>query len=246
MMGAMTSDTRVARIRRLWPASRRRRIAAGIAIVAIFVATLIASSRLLRLAFDDLNVLAYLGLFAACWVGAGGALVPVPGVRPISWLMVIQQGAALDPVVVAGAAAIAMAAGQSSYFLAARAAMRRHERSAGTAGSGQPDPVTPEVADPPVALGAAVDDGVGEETKGVLARTRERVQRRVVAHATGTAFLVSMIPSPLTTLATTASAAAGTPYAGWIAPTLGGYLTFCAILAVVGQGLLLAIRSVLP
>ena len=61
----------------------------------------------------------YLGLAAACWVGAGGVLVPVPGVRPLSWVMVVHQSVALDPLVVTGLSALAMAFGQTSLFIAA-------------------------------------------------------------------------------------------------------------------------------
>ena len=80
---------------------------------------------MLRLVFGDLDLLAYAGLFIACWVGAGGAIVPIPGVRLVSWLMIVQQGAALDPIVTALVAASAMVLGQTSYFLAARAAANR-------------------------------------------------------------------------------------------------------------------------
>ncbi len=119
-----------------------------LAILAIFIATLIASSRLLRLVFEDIDVLAYLGLFIACWIGAGGALVPVPGVRPISWFMVVQQSAALSPVIVATLAATAMVLGQTSYFMATRAAMRR--ASAGGH------------ADPPGSAAAVTEPGPAE------------------------------------------------------------------------------------
>ncbi len=226
-------------LRQRWPEQRRLQVAATLAILAIFVATVIASSRLLRYAFDDLDIFAYIGLFIACWVGAGGALVPVPGVRPISWLMVIQQAAALNPWTVAVVAATAMALGQSSYFLATRAAIARHEKSVASG----------DEADSAVEEDPTVEDETTEpeEPSGraaVVIRMKHRVDDRVHRHATSTAFLTTMLPSPLTTIATTASASAGTRYPRWLAPAFLGYLLFATVLAVVGQGLLTMIRGI--
>ena len=108
-----------------WPTSRRRQVVTIVALMAIILATFLASSRLLRFVFQGLDILAYVALFVACWIGAGGGLVPIPGVRVVSWLMIIQQGAALDPVIVAVVAAFAMVLGQTSYFLATRATQHR-------------------------------------------------------------------------------------------------------------------------
>jgi hypothetical protein len=215
-------------------------VAATVAILAIFVATVIASSRLLRYAFDDLDIFAYIGLFIACWVGAGGALVPVPGVRPISWLMVIQQAAALNPWTVAVVAATAMALGQSSYFLATRAAIARHEKSVASGDEADPtveaDAVEEETTEPE-------EPAEPSRRAAAVIRMKHRVDDRVQRHATSTAFLTTMLPSPLTTIATTASASAGTRYPRWLAPAFLGYLLFATILAVVGQSLLTMIRG---
>lgn len=219
-------------LRQRWPEKRRFQVAATLAILAIFVATFIASSRLLRFAFDDLDIFAYIGLFIACWVGAGGALVPVPGVRPVSWLMVIQQAAALNPWTVALVAAAAMALGQSSYFLATRAAIARHQKSVASADPAEPtaDVEASEPAEPTGRSAAVI-------------RMKHRVEGRVQRHAFSTAFLTTALPSPLTTIATTASASAGTRYPSWLAPAFTGYLLFATILAVVGQGLLAMVRG---
>ncbi len=110
-----------------WPESPRRRIVAIVAIVAIVVGTL-AALRPLGVLVHDLDPLAYVGLAVACWIGAGGALVPIPGVREVSWVMVIHQGAALEPLIVLPVAAAAMALGQTSYYTAARVgAHHEHE-----------------------------------------------------------------------------------------------------------------------
>jgi len=223
-----------------WPASRRRQVATVLAIVAIFVATLIASSRLLRLIFEDLDVLAYLGLFVACWIGAGGGLVPIPGVRPVSWLMIIQQGAALDPLTVTLVAGAAMAVGQSSYFLATRRALRAREdrrqdrtvNASEASAAGPPENPSPPPEDPP--------------PPGRLTRLKGRVEDQVRDHAALMPFLVALVPSPLTTASTTASASLGTPYHRWAISTLAGYLVFSGVLAGLGRGIFSAIQALLP
>jgi hypothetical protein len=228
-----------------WPASRRRQVATVLAIVAIFVATLVASSRLLRLIFEDLDVLAYLGLFVACWVGAGGALVPVPGVRPVSWLMIMQQGAALDPITVALVAGTAMALGQSSYFLATRRALRA--RAARREGRATPEAEERAVGPPAEAADPAADPAADEAPPeaGRLNRLRESVAGQARRHETLMPFLVALVPSPMTTVSTTASASLGTGYHRWVVPTLAGYLAFSALLAGVGRGVLTAMRGLL-
>ena len=104
-------------------------MAVVLVILAVIAAIIVSSANILeRLRSPELDFLGYLSLFVACWVGAGGALVPIPGVRALSWIMIIQQGAALDPLLVAVIAASAMVLGQSTYFLATRAAQnRRHQ-----------------------------------------------------------------------------------------------------------------------
>ncbi len=74
---------------------------------------------------------------------------------------------------------------------------------------------------------------------------KDGVQGRVRRHATSTAFLVSALPSPMTTIATTTSASAGTAYPRWVVPAFCGYLVFTTILAIIGQGLLLGIRGLI-
>jgi len=233
----MTTRERARALAQRWPEDRRRQVAAVIAIVAIFVATVIASSRMLRLVFNELDIFAYAGLFLACWIGAGGALVPIPGVRPISWLMVVQQGAALDPVVVALIAAVAMVLGQSSYFGATRAAIARHAKAVADG----VDPAEVAIDMPP-----AQPDGVTARSRAMASRMKGRVEDRVRRHASTTALLVAMLPSPLTTVATTASASAGTAYPKWVIPTFVGYLVFTSILAGVGRALFQAILSLVP
>jgi membrane protein DedA with SNARE-associated domain len=243
------AETWFSRILARWPTSRRRRIATASALVAIVVATIIASSRLLRLLYQELDILAYAGLFVACWVGAGGALVPIPGVRPVSWFMVVQQGAALDPVLVALVAATAMALGQTSYFLAARAARRRAVGQAVAPPDLAIDPALQADAPdaPPDAADAAhaARGWAGRRARRMEA-ARRRVTRQVRTHGTATVFVVCALPTPLTTLTTTAAAAAGMGYARYIPAALGGYLVLSSVLVLFGQGLVAIVRTLVP
>ena len=224
-----------------WTSTHRRGIATVIAIVAIVGATAIASAGLLRLAFQNLDVIAYLGLFIACWIGAGGALVPVPGVRPLSWFMIVQQGAALEPVIVAFVGASAMVLGQSSYFLATAAAKSRLAAGAdhhtSTAANGD-------------AVDSDADDQIPAQPLSRRARylraAHERVDTQVRRHGMATVFAVSALPSPFTTLSTTAAASSGMAYTRFFVAAFGGFLVFTSVLALVGQGLLAVLRNLLP
>ncbi len=235
----MSSPNRRASLTAYWRTTRRRRVAALVALVAFGIATIIVSSRLLHLVFSQLDVLAYASLFAACWIGAGGALVPVPGVRALSWVMVVQQGAVLDPLVVAAVAAAAMVIGQSSYFFAARAAGHRlattaprDAEQAGDGSSGAPaEPMPTEATSRRARTWAAAKEGVS---------------RQVQKHGIVTVFAVTALPTPLTTLTTSTAAASGMRYPIFFGSALSGFLLWCSILALFGQGLVLAVQALLP
>src|SRR5262245_50768646 len=112
------------------PRTGRRRLAAIVGLAATIVAVAISASRVLFVLFDALDILAYAGLFVTNWVANGGLLVPVPGLRLVGWLMIIQQGGTLDPFVAGSVGGIAMALGQTSLYIAAASARegaaRRH------------------------------------------------------------------------------------------------------------------------
>ncbi len=208
-------------------------MAAVIALLAVLLATSVASARLLRFVFEDLDLLAYLGLFIACWIGAGGALVPVPGVRPVSWLMIVQQGGTLNPVVVTLVAAGAMVIGQSSYFIAARTTNRR--RRAGMASAGEAARADEGADDPPA-------QGSTDARPGRMARAQSRIGRLVHEHGMATILLVTALPSPFTGLATTAAAVEEMSYPRFALAATCGYLVLCAVLSLMGQGLFAGLR----
>jgi hypothetical protein len=271
-----------------WPTSWRRRVAVVVVIVVFAVAALPLLARVAGVAID-LGILPYTALVILCWVGEGGLLVPIPGVRLLSWLTIVQQGANLDPVIVAVLAAVAMACGQSSYFLVVRSGSRYviEHLNVGPLKGHLPIPVPPaEVAgaavgipaeevgvvvslpspDEPVAApgaadpttaSAAADPSTAATTADPTATTtadptttrggggRDRlagaaatISSRIRTHPRRTMFLVSVIPSPLTTLATVTAAASGVPFREFFVAAFAGFLVLSSVLAIAGQAIL--------
>lgn len=228
-----------------WPTTVRRRIALIVVVIAI---ALVAVSWLGRLvgAVVGLGLLAYVGLMIVCWVGAGGALVPVPGVRPLSWVMVVHQGTVLSPPLVVLAAALAMALGQSSYFIAVRAEARRHAKGAahhwhgrGSSASGAAGPASSD-EEPPSDRTKPVN-GLVARSRELLSRGRAGIERRMKDHPQRIVFLLCVVPNPLTTFATVTAASTGVPFSRFLAASLGGFLVLAIALVVAGQGILVAL-----
>lgn len=96
------------------------RVMLGLVIVGLSVvaAILLSSTRLLRVIFESLDMVAVIGLFLVNWLGNGGALVPIPGARFVGLLLVFQQAVILPAWEVLAAAGAAMALGLMSYYLA--------------------------------------------------------------------------------------------------------------------------------
>jgi hypothetical protein len=155
-----------------------------------------------------------------------------------------------------------MVLGQTSYFVAARRVAQRlaHDEAAGAGPTPVADPgaataVAPDPApsaalveelaeDPGAGAGSAAGpDAEPAATPGRLTRARVVVERRVRTHAMATVFVVSALPSPLTTLATSAAAATGLPYLRFLPASFAGFLVLTTILVLFGQGLLTWLRS---
>lgn len=216
-----------------WPTSTRKRVGAVLAILAITVAALVASANLLeRLRNPQLDLLGYASLFVACWIGAGGALVPIPGVRAVSWVMIVQQGAALDPLVVTAVAASAMVLGQTSYFFATRAALARaaHHAAAESAA-----PTTPSGR--PSAESAPAESAAKRRLANRMKRAENVIEHQVREHGLVTVFIVCALPTPLTTLTTTAAAGSGMGYGRYFIAAAGGFLVLSGVLAFLGDQL---------
>ena len=228
-----------------WPTSLRRRVAM-VAVLAAVGAVAVSWIADLVGAAIDLGMLAYLGLMVVCWVGAGGALVPIPGVRPLSWIMIVHQGAVLSPPFVALLAALAMALGQSSYFVATRTGKEHHADRHGRDTAPQPGDSDPGGEDEPATVDAAAapfrpPGGIAARSRALLDRGREVVARRMQHHPQRIIFLLSLVPNPLTTFATVTAAATNVPFIRFFAASLAGFLALTIALVVAGQGILLAL-----
>ena len=176
--------------------------------------------------FPGLDVFAYLGLFVVNWVGAGGLLVPIPGARIVGWLMIVQQGAAFDPLVAGLVGGLAMAIGQVSYYVAANAGAHR-TRPAGNA------PAKPSML--VRVLGA-----------DRAAHLKERVVWLITNHGFATVLALSLVPNPLTTFACITAGAVGMGFRRFVSATFIGRVTLGLVLAYIGQGLFDAIGGLLP
>jgi membrane protein DedA with SNARE-associated domain len=219
-----------------WPAAQRRRIAA---IVAIVVFALAALPFLARVAGEaiELGALPYVALIILCWIGEGGALVPIPGVRLLSWVTIVQMGGTLEPLLVAALAGLAMTLGQSSYFVVTRSGERLIDRHIppGRLREHLPFLVPAPAGDPG---GGAEPAEADARDGGRLARASASVKRRLQAHPRATIVAVSTVPSPLTTITTVAAASAGVPFRTFFLAALTGFLILSTVLAIAGQAIL--------
>jgi membrane protein DedA with SNARE-associated domain len=227
-----------------WPASVRKRAAIVVVLIAVGIAVIAALARLIGTAID-LGLLAYLGVMVVCWVGAGGALVPVPGTRPLSWVLIVQQSTIVNPVIVALTAAFAMALGQTSFYVATRLEGNRHAAASGqhlphlhhaaSAASGGP-------AGAPQAESNATPthppNRVVAWSRGLMAKGEHEVRLRMTDHPQRIVFVLCMLPNPLTTFATVSAAATGVAFSRFFAASLAGFLVLCTALVIAGQGLL--------
>jgi hypothetical protein len=192
----------------------------------------------------------YLALMVLCWLGMGGALVPIPGVRFLSWVTIVQQGAALEPVLVAVLAALAMALGQTSFFIAARSGegfvrsrvggeSGAEPGDGGTASVAAPAAGTaPLVESPPAPVPASGSRRWLRDGRARLAQAGTTIGHRVAAAPRRTIFLASVLPTPLTTLSTVAAASVGVSFRTFFVTAPAGFLVFSSVLAILGQSLI--------
>ena len=154
-----------------------------------------------------------------------------------------------------------MACGQSTYFLVARSGSRLVEEhlAVGPLRGRLPIPVpepahieTAVVGTPVADDGAMPDDaiphggpfaadavqGTGVRPSGRLAGAASTISGRLQAHPRRTIFIVSVLPSPLTTLTTVGAATVGIPFRTFFAAALAGFLVLSSVLAFAGQAIL--------
>lgn len=212
--------------------SSQSRVVLGLVIVilAVVAAVALSSSKLLRIFFEGLDVLALAALFLVNWLGNGGALVPIPGARFVGLLLVFNQAVVLPSLQVFTVAAAGMALGLLSYYIAgARTAASYAEgdavgaedlaRETGMLGDDSYDfspgadldaqtveaiaGVSPEPAPPP-----SSSDAAGTRSGGLRSRFRSSLQQAqarakpvIEQRGTGGMFLLCFAPTPMGTAA---------------------------------------------
>ena len=221
-----------------WSATTRRRFGLLLALIAALISTA-GSLALFPGTLPRVDLVPYLGLAAACWVGAGGVLVPVPGIRPLSWVMIVHQSVSLDPLVVAVAGALAMALGQTSLYIAAQHGARHHRTHDGRQRHTQKPPAPPdEASDTEESDGPASRAGRVKRASVRVKATGRRAAAGLKRHPVGSVLLLSVVPSPLTSMASGAAGAAGMPFARFFLASLAGFFIFVCLLVVLGEGIL--------
>jgi membrane protein DedA with SNARE-associated domain len=211
-----------ARLDELLPASGRARVAALVGLVAAVIAVAISASRLLLLLFDTFDVLAYAGLFVTNWVANGGLLVPVPGLRIVGWLMIVQQGASLDPLVAGVVGGVAMALGQTSLYVVAASAREGVARREEEARHDQARPSRLQAM------------ASGERASAA----RARLERLLHQHGSATIVGVSLLPTPLTAIAAGMAGAMGLGFRRFVVASLVGRLALGLLLAYLGDSMM--------
>lgn len=221
-----------------WSPATRRRFGFLLALIAVLIVAA-GSLALLPDSLPQVDLVPYLGLAAACWVGAGGVLVPVPGTRPLSWVMIVHQSVTLDPLVVAVAGALAMALGQTSLYIAAQHGAQHHRTHEGRHHHTRTPPVlSDEVSDTDQADQPASRAGRVKRATVRVKTTGRRAAEGLKRHPVGSVLLLSVVPSPLTSMASGAAGAAGMPFLRFFLSSLAGFLIFVCLLVVLGTGLL--------
>lgn len=187
----------------------RRRLGLVLGFGAAILGTLIALGFARRL---DLEILwlAWIGLFLANWIGNGGILIPIPGLRFIGWTMAVHQGADGPTILVGLVAGFAMALGQTSFYLAAAAGSDRFS------GSGK---------------------GRSGRLADTLRRAKTRTEDFVERHGFPTIFTLSVLPNPLTTVATITAGSMGMRFRAFLVANFAGHVILGLILALFGRWL---------
>ena len=187
----------------------RRRLGIALGFGAAIVGTLIVL--VIKPLGLDIPWAAWIGLFLANWIGNGGILVPIPGLRFVGWTMAAHQGAEGPTILVGLVAGFAMALGQTSFYLTAAAGSDRFS------GKGKDR------------SGSAAD---------MLRKAKDRTEDFVERHGFPTIFTLSALPNPLTTFATITAGTMGMSFRTFLVANFAGHVILGVILALFGQRLL--------
>lgn len=200
--------------RRISHRSRRR-----IALVVGFGAAIIGTIVTLGLARDlglEIPLAAWGGLFLANWIGNGGILVPIPGLRFIGWTMTVHQGTDGAPIIVGLIAGLAMALGQTMYYLGASAGSRHLQEHAAA---------KPPAPDRP------------HRIRSLTQRIRTTIEALLRDYGVPTVFSLSAVPNPFTTFASITAGSIGMGFMRFLVSNFAGHVVLGLILALFGTWL---------
>jgi len=186
----------------------RRRLGIALGFGAAIVGTLVVL--VIKPLGLDIPWAAWIGLFLANWIGNGGILVPIPGLRFVGWTMAAHQGAEGPTIIVGLVAGFAMALGQTSFYLTAAAGSDR------LSGKGKDR------------SGSAAD---------LVRRAKDRTRDFVERHGFPTIFTLSVLPNPLTTFATVTAGTMGMGFRTFLVANFAGHVILGLILALFGERL---------
>jgi hypothetical protein len=208
---------------------RRRTIAIVIILVALFTATAIASARILLAIANELDLVAYLGLFLVNWLGNGGGLVPIPGARYIGLLMIFQQAVLLPAGEVWLVGGSAMALGLLSYYVAGA-------RSAAFYANGEHAKAIEAVQDvsPTTPAPGETKHGMTARLARSWAQARERAQPLIERHGIAGMALLCFVPWPLAAGGAFIGGAMGFGFARFLAVSFAAKLALSAIVVLAG------------
>ena len=162
----------------------------------------------------DIPWAAWIMLFLANWIGNGGILVPIPGLRLVGMTMAAHQGAEGPTILVGLVAGFAMALGQTSFYLTAASGSQHLDGS-----KKDKKPREGRLAD---------------AMRKAMAVTANFVDR----HGFPTIFTLSTFPNPLTTFATITAGSMGMGFREFLVANFLGHVILGLILALFGQWLL--------
>ncbi len=198
------------------PAHTRRRLGLVVGFGAAVAGSLIAVGLARRFGLD-IPWGAWIGLFLANWVGNGGILIPIPGLRFIGWTMAVHQGAQGAPILIGLIAGLAMALGQTSWYLSASAGARHAHRPTGP-GTGVP----------------ARFPRFAHRWCG----RREKIESLLRDYGVPTIFSLSALPNPFTTFASISAGSMGMGFKRFLIANFAGHVVLGLILALFGTWLI--------
>ena len=194
----------------------RRRIGLVVGFGAAVIGTLAAIDIGAELGLG-LPLAAWAGLFLANWIGNGGILVPIPGLRFIGWTMTVHQATEGLAIIVGLIAGLAMALGQTSYYLSASAGSRRvHEH-------GEPR--------------RAAKEG-GHRVGDLVRRAHATIESLLRDYGVPTIFSLSAVPNPFTTFASITAGSMGMAFKRFLVSNFAGHVVLGLILALFGTWLI--------